>query len=86
MNYKPPYVTPAQVLAGISTVVGLLVANLWISNRIGREITDIAAVVVPAIFIAADAYIRAAHVKAAATVNAATGIAPVAPPTTKSVR
>jgi hypothetical protein len=73
VNYTAPSVTPAQVIAGISSVVGLLVANLWISSHVAKEITDIAAVVVPAVFMIADAYIRAAHIHAAASVHAVTG-------------
>jgi len=53
-----PDITPAQIIAGIGTVVGLLVSNLLIDAGTAKLITDLAAIVVPAVFLVADAIIR----------------------------
>lgn len=53
-----PDITPAQVLALVTFVVGELVSNLWINSHTGKMVTDIAAIVVPVAWILADAHIR----------------------------
>lgn len=55
---KMPDITAAQILAGITTVVGLFVSQGVITNGQEKLITGIAAVVLPLVLVAADAVIR----------------------------
>jgi hypothetical protein len=53
-----PDITPAQILAAVAAVCGLLVANGVIDNRTEKLITGIAAIVLPLAWVIADAIIR----------------------------
>jgi hypothetical protein len=58
MTGKTPDVTLAQILALVTTAVGLLVSDQVIDGHTAKLITDVAAVVVPAAWMIADAIIR----------------------------
>lgn len=53
-----PDITPAQVLAYITAIVGILVSDQLIDSHTAKTITDIAAVAVPVALLIADAIIR----------------------------
>lgn len=63
---QTPNITQAQVLASLTTVVGLLVTQGAVTNGTGKLIGGIAAVVIPFVWIIADAIIRHGRAKIAA--------------------
>jgi hypothetical protein len=74
MNEKPlktPDLTPAQIIAGIATVLTQLVAVKWIDGATAKTITSLAGIVIPGVWMFADAIIRHGRSKAAATVKVA---------------
>lgn len=66
----PPIV--AYVIAGVSTIIGLLVSQGLIDNSWERTITGIAAVALPLGYLAVNAIAHLAHAKVQAAVIAAT--------------
>jgi hypothetical protein len=64
LNGKTPDITPAQVLSVLATLVGLLVSNTVIDSKTAKLITDLAAIIVPAAWMLADAHIRNGRAKA----------------------
>lgn len=63
---QTPNITQAQVLASLTTIVGLLVTQGAVTNGTGKLIGGIAAVVIPFVWIIADAIIRHGRAKVAA--------------------
>lgn len=59
-----PDITKAQVLAVVKFLVAQVVAWGFIQNDAGQKIIAIAGIVIPAVWIAADAYLRGERVKA----------------------
>lgn len=74
---KTPDITPAQIIAGISTVIGLLVTDQWIDGRLGKLLTGLASVLVPVGFLIADAVIRHGRAKIEAAKVAANAVVKV---------
>lgn len=74
-----PDVTPAQILSVVTFVVTLAVGNLWIDSHTGKLITDLAAVIVPAAWMVADAIIRHGRATGPGTVLAGRVDVPVPP-------
>lgn len=75
MEPKPlgtPDITPAQVLAAVSAIVGLFVTQRYIDERLAQLITGIASIVLPLVWVAADALIR--HGRSRAFVVAPKGV------------
>ncbi len=70
---KTPDITPAQILGVIATVIGLLLSNKTVDGHTAKLITDLAAIIVPAAWMIADAIIRHGRAKALL------GVVPVAP-------
>jgi hypothetical protein len=65
---QTPDITAAQVLSIIASLVTLAVSNLWIDSDTGKLVTEIAAIVVPAVWILADAIIRHGRASNAAAI------------------
>ena len=55
---KTPDITLAQILAALGSIVGLFVSQGLLDNRLEKLITGIAAVVLPLVWVVADAWIR----------------------------
>lgn len=67
MDPKPlstPDVTKAQVLAAITAIVGLCVSQGFVDNNLAQLITGVAAIVLPLIWVVADAVIRHGRARA----------------------
>lgn len=61
---KTPDITPAQLLAMVATIVGLLVSQGVIDNNRAQVITSIASIAIPIILVIADAIIRHGRARA----------------------
>lgn len=77
---KTPDITPAQILGILATLVGLLVSNKVVDGKTAKLITDLAAIIVPAAWMLADAHIRNGRAKA---MLGPVATSPVAPTVTK---
>ena len=66
-SLSTPDVTLAQLLAAVSAIVGLFVTQHYIDNNLGQLITGIAAIVLPLVWVAADAIIRLGRSRALST-------------------
>lgn len=55
---KTPDITAAQIVAAISAIAGLFVSSQYIDGKTEQLITGIAAIVVPIVWVLADAVIR----------------------------
>lgn len=67
MDPKPlatPDVTPAQVIAAITAVVGLFVSQGYVDGHLAQLITGVAAIVLPLVWVVADAIIRHGRARA----------------------
>lgn len=60
-----PSVTPVQALSAVKFAVGFLVARTVVSNHQAQLILEIASVVLPSVFVLADAHLRGERVKLA---------------------
>jgi hypothetical protein len=77
---KMPDLTLAQILAGLTTVIGLFASQGLITNQQEKLITGIAAVVLPIVLVAADAVIRHGRSRALAPHPAQAPPTTLAPP------
>ena len=59
-----PDITPAQIVAAVSAIVGLFVSQGLIDNNRAQIITGVASIVLPLIWVAADAVIRHGRARA----------------------
>lgn len=59
-----PTITPAQIIAVLGAVLGLLVSLTVIDDELSKAIAAAAAVIVPVVFTLADAIIRQGRAKA----------------------
>jgi uncharacterized membrane protein len=55
---KSPDITPAQVIAVITSLVGLFVSQGFIDNNLSQLIVGVASIIVPFGWLVADAMIR----------------------------
>lgn len=58
MPLKTPDLTAAQLVAAISSIAGLFVSTQYIDGRTEQLVTGVAAIVVPIVWVLADAVIR----------------------------
>lgn len=63
---KTPDLTPAQLVAAVTTVVGLLVSQGLVDNGTEKLIGGIASTLIPLVWIVADAIIRHGRANVAA--------------------
>lgn len=63
---KTPDITPAQIAAKLTLIVGQLVAWGYIGNHAGQLVVSIGSVVLACVLMLADAFIRHGRSKAAA--------------------
>lgn len=61
---KTPDVTSVQVLAVVSSVVGLFLTQHYIDERLAQTITGVASIVLPLVWMVADALIRHGRARA----------------------
>ena len=59
-----PDITPAQLLSVLTFIVAQVVAWGFVSNDAGQRLISVGGIIIPAVWKAADAYLRAARVKA----------------------
>lgn len=59
-----PDITPAQLLALLTFVVSQIVAWGFVSNDAGQRLISVGGIILPAVWKAADAYLRGQRVKA----------------------
>jgi hypothetical protein len=83
MNGSMPKITPAQVAALLTFVVGQAVAFGWVDKARSQLLVSIGSTVIAAAWKLADAYLRGQRAKAVAANPAAFGLAgsPAAPVT-----
>lgn len=83
---KVPAFTPTQVVAVFVAIVTELLNDAVIDGHWAKILTGLAGIVVPAVWIFANAIIHHAHVKAMATVEAARVMAAAAVPSSLHIK
>lgn len=72
MTGSTPSITPAQIVAVVTAVAGLLVDGQWVSGHVMHLVVGLAAILVPFGLVLADAIIRHGRSRALTPVATAT--------------
>lgn len=80
MPTRYPDITPAQIVAAIGSILGLLVDGQFVSGRVEHLVVGLASIVVPFGVVIADAIIRHGRSRALAPHAVVETVKPTIPP------